>query len=280
MYLYQNFLKTNDLITIQQAVENFKSLINSSIISGGVAGKQAMIRSSKPINNIHEAVKSELVKNGIEKHRIHPPLGESKPELKLAGFIKQKFQDVCVEPKGYAPENELMTEGLLLEETDYYGKAYTERTISINIRSQISSLAKNFDTLYERTIAEAQNLHVRCPKMVLGEVYMIAVPEYDSEAMKSNTVKLVDKVGTVEKYLKSFEAINNRNTIEKEEYKYERVCLLIVDFSQNPVKIYSHDKELIEAGLLSSDSSASIENLNWESFTTSILKTYETRFGS
>jgi len=109
---------------------------------------------------------------------------------------------------------------------------------------------------------------------------MIAVPEYDSEAMKSNSVRLVDKVGTVEKYIKSFEAINNRVSTEKEEYKYERVCLLIVDFSQDPVKIYHHDKELIEAGLLSKESSASIENLNWESFTPSILKTYETRFGS
>ena len=231
-------------------------------------------------SNIHEAVKSELIRNGIEKNRIHPPLEESKPELKLAGFIKQKFQDVCVEPKGYVPTKEILTEGLLLEATDIYGKAFTERTISINIRSQISSLAKNFDTLYERTIAEAQNLHVRCPQMVLGEVYMIAVPEYDSEAMKSNTVKLVGKVGTVEKYIKSFEAINNRSSIEKEEYKYERVCLLIVDFNQNPVKIYNHDKELIEAGLLTAESSASIENLNWQSFTTSIIETYDTRFGT
>ncbi len=175
----------------------------------------------------------------------------------------------------------LITEGLAFRRNRLLWKSiYTERTISINIRSQISSLAKNFDTLYERTIAEAQNLHVRCPKMVLGEVYMIAVPEYDSDAMKNKTVKLVDKVGTVGKYIKSFEAINNRNSVEKEEYKYERVCLLIVDFSQNPVKIYHHDKELIDAGLLSSESSASIENLNWESFTPSILKTYETRFES
>jgi len=130
-------------MTIQKAVENFKSLINTSIISGGVAGKQAMIRSSRPINNIHEAVKSELIRNGIEKHRIHPLLGESKPELKLTGFIKQKYQDVCVEPKDYTPKNEQLIEGLLMEKTDYYGKAYTERTISINIRSQISSLSKN-----------------------------------------------------------------------------------------------------------------------------------------
>lgn len=266
------------MITIQQAVESFKFLINSSILKGGSAGKQAMIRSSRPINHIHEAVKSKLIKNGIKKHRIHPPLGERKPELRLTGFIKQKFQDVCVEPKGHPPKEELLTEGLLLEKMDSYGKTFTEKTISINIRSQISSLAKNFDTLYERTIAEAQNLHVRCPKMVLGEVYMIAVPEYDAQAMKHNTIKFIEKIGTVEKYIKSFEAINGRNLAAKEEYKYERVCLLIVDFSQNPVKVYHHDKELIEAGLLTKKSLVSIENLNWESFIPSILKTYNSRF--
>ncbi len=270
----------SNLITIQQAVENFKSLINSSIISGGVAGKQAMIRSSKPINNIHEAVKAELIRNGIERYRIHPPLGTSKPELKLAGFIKQKYQDVCVEPRGYSPKNELLTEGILQEETDYYGKAYTERTLSINIRSQISSLAKNFDTLYERTIAEAQNLHVRCNRMVLGEVYMIAVPEYDASAMKSNKVKFVQKSVAVEKYIKSFTAINNRSTTDKEEYKYEKACLLIVDFSQSPVKIYHNDEELISAGLLSSTSYASIESLNWQSFIPSLLNIYQERFES
>ena len=45
-----------------------------------------------------------------------------------------------------------MTEGILREATDYYGKDYTERTISVNIRSQMSSLAKNFDTLYEELL--------------------------------------------------------------------------------------------------------------------------------
>jgi len=269
-----------DLITIRQAVEAFKSLIDSSIISGGVAGKQAMIRSSKPINNIHEVVKAELIRNGIAQDRIHPPLGASKPELKLAGFFKQKYQDVCVEPKSYTSKKQELKDGLLQGVIDEYGKRFTERTISINIRSQVSSLAKNFDTMYERTIAEAQNLHVRCPKMVLGEVYMIAVPEYDSEAMKNNEVKFVDRIGTVEKYIKSFQAINNRTSTKKGEYKYERACLLIVDFSQKPVKIYHHDKELRKAGLLPKESTASIEDLNWESFTSSILTTYETRFGS
>ncbi|MEZ4908241.1 MAG: hypothetical protein R2771_11525 [Saprospiraceae bacterium] len=268
-----------NLITIQQAVDNFKELIESSILEGGMKAKEAMIRSSRPINNIHEAVKSDLIRKGISPVRIHPPLGESKPELKLAGFIKQKNQDVCVSPESYVPEEETMTEGILREATDYYGKDYTERTISINIRSQMSSLAKNFDTLYERTIAEAQNLHVRCHKMVLGEVYMIPVKEYDASVMDDKRVEFIDRIGAVEKYIKSFQAINGRPNFDREEYKYERVCLLLVDFQQTPAKIYSTNQELYDDGLLDESSDASIEELSWNTFTDNILSNYETRFG-
>ena len=268
------------LITIQQAIDNFKNLIEGSIIKGGINAKQAMIRSSKPINNIHEAVKADLIRHGISEDRIHPPLGESKPELKIVGFIKQKHQDVCVSPEGHIPDSEIMSEGILKEVTDYYGKDYTERTISINIRSQMSSLAKNFDTLYERTIAEAQNLHVRCPKMVLGEVYMIPVKEYNAAAMINHKVDVIDKVGSVEKYIKSFQAINGRNDYTREEYKYERVCLLLVDFWQSPAKIYSYDEDLVADGLIDENSDSSIEELSWNTFTKNILASYQARFGT
>ena len=52
----------------------------------------------------------------------------------------------------------------------------------------------------------------------------------------------------IEKYLKSFGAINNRTTVTGEEYKYERVCLLIVDFNQDIPKIYNTDEELRQDG--------------------------------
>lgn len=267
-----------NLITIEHAVEGFKYLIESSILEGGIKAKEAMIRSSRPINNIHEAVKSELIRKGIPPRRIYPKLGETKPELKLAGFIKQKNQDVCVIPEDQLPVSEVMTEGILREETDYYGKEYTEKTISINIRSQMSSLAKNFDTLYERTIAEAQNLHVRCPKMVLGEVYMIPVKEYNASIMDNNEISFIDNIGAVEKYIKSFQAINGRRDYSREDYKYERVCLLLVDFSQSPVKIYNSNDDLIRDGLISRDSDASITELSWDSFIQSILEIYSLRF--
>jgi hypothetical protein len=267
-----------NLITVQQAVDGFKELIETSILEGGIKAKEAMIRSSRPINFIHEAVKADFIREGVSPDKIHPPLGGSKPELKLAGFIKQKHQDVCVTPQGYTPKSETMTEGILREATDYYGKNFTERIISVNVRSQMSSLAKNFDTLYERTIAEAQNLHVRCPKMVLGEVYMIPVKEYDASVMHDNVVQFIDKVGAVEKYIKSFQAINGRLDTTREDYKYERVCLLLVDFSKSPAKIYSSTQELINDGLLDAKSDASIDELSWETFTDNILNSYTSRF--
>ncbi len=63
-------------MTVEKAVNNFKNLINSSIIEGGNKAKTAMIRSSRPILNIHEAVKYELIKRGIDKELFFPPLNK------------------------------------------------------------------------------------------------------------------------------------------------------------------------------------------------------------
>jgi hypothetical protein len=267
------------LASIQKALNNFKDLIENSIIEGGDKGKEAMIRSSRPILNLHEAVKAELVKAGIDKDLIFPPLNSRTPELKLAGSRKQKNQDVCVVTNLDKAE-QILKEGLLQDVVDEYGEKFTERTISINVRSQISSIQKNFDTLYERTTSEAINLHDRCPKMCLGEVYMIAVPEYDDKEIKNN--KIVFKKpnqATVLKYIKSFQAINNRVGTEKNFYQYEKVCLLIVDFSKSPAKLYNSSDELKQDGLIPQDATIDISELSWNIFVSDLLKTYNARFG-
>ncbi|TAK31799.1 MAG: hypothetical protein EPO28_18075 [Saprospiraceae bacterium] len=267
-------------LTIQQCLVNFKSLIENAILTGGKKGITSAIRSSTPILNIHEAVKWEFVQKGVAAVRIFPPLDARKPELKLAGSLKQKHQDVCIIPARLSPKEEVMTDGLLKGVKDAYGKTFTERTISINVRSQMSSLQKNFDTLFERTFSEAQNLHERCPKMCLGEVYMIAVPEYDDRQFDANNIVLKKpRRQVVEQYIRSFLSINNRHDTKKHFYQYERVCLLIVDFTQNPPKLYTSDQELKDAGLLAEDSDMSIASLNWDSFAASLLAKWEERFG-
>ncbi len=268
-------------MTIQQAINNFKHLINSSIIKGGNKAKTAMIRSSLPILNIHEAVKSSLISQGVAPRNIYPPLNARSPELKLAGALKPKDQDICVIPNDIKQVNEVLVNGLMQGTIDKYGKQFTEHTLVINIRSQISSIQKNFDTLYERTISEAQNLHDRCPQICLGEIYMIAVPEYDDKVFENKKIKFKSiSQNIVEKYIKSFAAINLRSNTHKDFYKYERTCLLIVDFRSSTPKLYNSTQELIKDELLPKDTTVSIKNLTFDNFVQSLLKTYETRFGT
>jgi hypothetical protein len=147
----------------------------------------------------------------------------------------------------------------------------------------LSSSAKNFDTLYERTFAEALNLHLRCPKMVLGEFYMIAVNEYDSASANRKKVKFKNIRSIqkhIEKYILSFSAINNRKSSTIDHYKYERVCLLIVDFSKSIPKIYDNDDSLIADGLLTENTKVSMEKLNFKSFIEDLLVIYKERFGT
>lgn len=248
-------------------------------MEGGDKGKEAMIRSSRPILNLHEAVKSELIKAGVDRDLIFPPLNSRTPELKLAGSRKQKNQDVCV-VSSHEKAEEILREGLLEDVVDEYGEKFTERTISINVRSQISSIQKNFDTLYERTTSEAINLHDRCPRMCLGEVYMIAVPEYDDKEIKNNRVVFKKtNQATVLKYIKSFQAINNRKGTEKNFYQYEKVCLLIVDFSRQPAKIYHSLDELKKDDLIPENSIIDFSGLSWEKFVPDLLEAYAERFG-
>jgi len=272
------------LINLQRAVNEIKESIEKAIKTAGTNGKNNLIRSQKPIKLLHEVVKSELIRNNVNQSLLSPKLFESKGELGLAGFFKKKNQDVSVVSNSLVKEEELLNfQGILYGTKDSYGLNYTQQTLTINVRSQLSSSAKNFDTLYERTFAEALNLHLRCPKMVLGEFYMISVNEICSTSANNNAVlykkpKNVSK--HIEKYLLSFGAVNGRNSVTGDYYKYERVCLLIVDFSKAIPKIYNTDEELIADNLLPKDTIASIEKLSFPNFITDLLETYSERFGT
>ena len=274
----------SNLINLQDAINEIKKSIETAIKKNGTTGKNNLIRSQKPIKLLHEVVKSELIRNKVNENLLSPKLSESNGELGLAGFFKKKNQDVSVVSNKLVKAEEILNfQGILYGTKDNFGFNFTEQTLTINVRSQLSSSAKNFDTLYERTFAEALNLHLRCPKMVLGEFYMISVNEICSTSANSKIVlykkpKNVNK--HIEKYLLSFGAVNGRNSTTADHYKYERVCLLIVDFSQKVPKIYNTDAELKADNLLPASSVASIEKLSFPNFVTDLLKVYSTRFGT
>ncbi len=263
---------------IDEQLKEFKVALESTIIERGARGKQSAIRSSNLIKLIHEAVKYELIEAGVNPEFVFPRLGNTRPEIKLAGHLKYKTQDVCVIPGRLKKMPEVIDWGPLAFQgiTDVYGAEFTCKTLSINIRSQMSSLAKNFDTLYERTFAEAFNLHLRCPSMVLGEVYLIPTHEYDDEEVKKRNVAFNERPTNIKHYLAAFDAINNR-TLDDEVYKYERCALLIVDFRPATPRLYRSSEELIEDGLVSPDFEIDLSSLGFDNFATDILGIYAER---
>ena len=217
---------------------------------------------------------------------IHPPIGQANGEKTLAGFLKFKKQDVCVFPNNKVPKTEGIDFNGLYNTgtTEPYGELFSEHILSINLRSQLSSLSNNIDTMFERTYAEPLNLHRRVPKMVLGEVYLISVRELDSaQVAQSNAVYKPFTSSTasyLEKYIKGFAALNLRASQRDDDFKYERIALIIVDFSQSPVKIYNTTQDLINDNLLPANSISSMDNLNYVGLTRTLLDVYEKRFGT
>ena len=254
----------------------FKKLFETSVktasfngkkYANGNQAKEALIRSQSIINIVHESVKQDFLNCGIDKSIIYPAVGKSGPEVKIKGFLKPKCQDIVIIPNAVLrPATDSAVEN-------------DEKIISINVRSQLSSLAKNIDTLYERTFAEALNLHLNCPKQCLGEVYLIPTHEYDDQAMMQNKIrfKSVSKIGD---YIRMFQAINNREDVDRHDHKYERIALLIADFRPaNPV-VYNSVEELKRDGLVAEDLNVSLVNLTPKNFAEDLLAVYRKRFGT
>lgn len=256
---------------LKKVKEDFDKCITTSCFNGasyanGNKAKEALIRSQRIINYIHEFIKKEFVRCGVPTSMIYPPIGKSSPEIKIMGFLKAKNQDVTIIP---------LLE--LIDKTETINKG-VEEILTVNIRSQLSSLSKNIDTLYERTFAEALNLHLNYPRQCLGEVYLIPTHEYDDKAMIHNKIAF-KSVSKIEDYIRMFQAINNRPSIDKDAYKYERACLLIADFRRRVPKLYNSIEELKKDNLVSKGSSVSLEGLTIANFAEDILSTYVKRFG-
>ncbi len=265
---------------IYETLKVFRNTIEKAIKTNGEKGKTSLIRSSELINLLHDAVKNEFISLGVNQSNIFPPYGASKPELKLAGFLKQKDQDICIIPSNIPKKATKIIWGPMKSSNlvDEYGHAFTTNTLVINVRSQMSSIAKNTDTLFERTFAEPLNLHMIYPNIVLGEVYLIPVYEYDENLIKQKRIGFCRNHVNLEKYISFFDEINNRENDCDERYKYERCALLIVDFSKEEPYLYKNSRELKDNKLVSEDFEIEYENLNFQNFARDILAIYSKRY--
>lgn len=218
--------------------------------SNGLEAKNSLIRSGRLIQKIHQVVKQSVYDELITDNnfKIHPPLNMTSPEKTLYGFLKQKKQDIVVLFDEEEPE--IITSGLLEGNTDNIGSKATSNSIIIGVRSQLSSINKNFDTMMERAISEPLNMRLKYPSIIMGEVYMVAVREFDEQSMKDNQVAFKNKTN-VEQFIKTFNEITSANRDITEQYKYDVSALILVDFSRTPVKVYNNLDELKEDEIVS-----------------------------
>ena len=267
---------------LDQAVCEMKRMMEHAITTDGSEGQTSLIRSSDLINLIHEVIKKDLALAGIDPYEIHPPIDQPKPEMTIAGFLKKKDQDICVTPKDIKKKRRLVDWGPCRFEKVYdeYGEDYITHTLVINVRSQLSSIAKNSDTLFERTFAEPMNLRMVYNDIVLGEVYLIPVVEYDDKAMKEKVVKFKKNRVNLQKYISFFTAISNCGELGEDYYKYERCALIIVDFRPDIPKVYHSTQELVDNELLPKTYPLEYADISYDSFIDDILNIYRERFGN
>ena len=86
---------------IDDQLLRFKTELEAAILAGGVKGKESIIRSSALINLIHDAVKYELIQNGIDPSQIYPHLGETKPENRR--FFEAERSGCLCRAQKYSP---------------------------------------------------------------------------------------------------------------------------------------------------------------------------------
>jgi len=235
----------------EASYENSNGEIKSC--SNGAEAKQALIRSSMHVKPIHDllsnAIREVALREGFSPHGI-----QTYQELTIPGFFKSKKQDVVATfeqmPKNIenlllsGKKNEYIYNLFLNKESTKHTKEelvkaeeiFSEHSLIINIRGQLSSINKNFDTLMERTAFEAFNLRMKYKRIKLGEVYFIPIKEYDSNAAKENEVRFKDTEIDISAFLRFFSLIHNTSK-EVKLYGYDLVLLLIVDFTNDKAKL-------------------------------------------
>lgn len=256
-----------DINLLQVAINSFKQDLFKAITTAeydnkqypnGQKAKEALIRSQNLIIKIHDSTKesfyAKLKKDTSFDWKVYPPIGEKSPELKIYGKLKGKDQDLVFLRNEFKPE--IIKEGPNSGEVDTVGVEAIKNSIVIGVRSQMSSVDKNFDTLMERAFAETLNLRLRVPALCMGEVYVLPLIELDDQAMLKNEIAFFRRSVNIPKFIKTFNAFSGRKDLSiEEQYKYDASALVLIDLqTENPtivrngddLKKYNFDDETCE----------------------------------
>ncbi|MBC9987080.1 MULTISPECIES: hypothetical protein [unclassified Haloferax] len=241
-------------------LEGIKTDFESAIRDPDENPSYSLIRSEKLIGRIHSYIIDQLVDNGVNPQYIHEDSHPSDTSATVYGFPKTKSQDILVH--SYEEDGPVVGPRM-----------------AINVRSQLSSIGKNFDTIFERIYAESLNLHNRFPYLPLGYFFLLPKRGYDSSAKQKNIVERSENFD-IQKFISSYSSLSGRETPEDEKWKYEAMCLLIVDFEQSPPRIMDDIDEFVEQGLVTPEFAEIYGSnvISVENFFEKLLSDYKRRY--
>lgn len=220
----------------------------------------SLIRSEDLIGRVHTYIIDQLEDNGVNPQNIQEDTHPNDTSATVYGFPKTKSQDI------------------LVHSYEENGPIVGPR-MAINVRSQLSSIGKNFDTIFERIYAESLNLHNRFPYLPLGYFFLLPKRGYDSSAKQNNVVERSEKFD-VQKFISSYSSLSGRESPEDEKWKYEAMCLLIVDFEQSPPQIMDNIDDFVEQEIVTPEFAEiyGSEVISVENFFEKLLSDYKTRY--
>lgn len=241
-------------MALQDAATNFCKALQHAITTAtydgkqyenGAKAKEALIRSQSLIQIFHEALKIMINQRLCDKNdsilsqfdwTVTPQVGRTSPELKIFGALKAKDQDITFTRMPFQAE-----------EKDQVGFEASNSAIICGVRSQMSSIEKNFDTLMERAIAEAVNLNYRFPQVTLVELYVIPLQELHTPSALKNEYHTQPKNINIGKFINQFYSTTYNGIEAKKEYMVDACCLLIIDLN-NHGRIIENIDDLIRLG--------------------------------
>lgn len=101
--------------------------------------------------------------------------------------------------------------------------------MTISIKSQMSSIAKNMIGYYETIIGDVTGLHERFPFLVAGMFYLFPLkPILDGHS---------DENPNFAKFEQMFKSIIDRKEWDERTSKYEQFAMLVVDFDKDPPEV-------------------------------------------
>lgn len=264
---------------LEKATIEIKNRAKEAIKTEGYKGFISTKRASDLILPIHEAIKKDFIRFNIMEEQILPKLGERTGEMKIFGSQCSKRMDISILPKYINFKEEILdiTDNKNKRKIDKYGKHVTENSLFVDIKSQFCSIGKNQGTLRTNFIGLNADIKERCPKTIIGNLTVLPIYEFDTEAMKEHKMRFSNNPINVEEYLIRFNKIQDTSSLNNSSItKFNKVALVLVDFSQKIPHIFTSHQELVKYGLVSSDFNMkySYDNIKYTNFHESLINIY------